>query len=372
MTIRFALLMCLFAAPLLADEVILKNGSSFAGTITEETDTSVTIRMDSGAMTFEKSRVERIVRAEGAAPAPDVPSPAKTIEQGPLEDLVARVGPGGVTRSELGVYLLIYARDHGKEAKTLEEQREALEPAIEDELVFQAALADGALDDEYVRWSISSVYKSMETVAKVEPQEFTEGELRAYYDAHPDAFTTPAAVRLEGIRVDHLSEEELADAEAAMRRGETPASELTDSGWLEPTESAPVSKEDLAILLALKPGEVAPVVRALGGIHFLYRCTDRREGELKSFEESRGRAKFLLAGEKVDEKSGELSKRFEGGAGATEEERIFRAALAAGVHRRPECRPYIVNAWLQKNNAKKGEIAPELRKRFAVEVLLKD
>ena len=60
------------------------------------------------------------------------------------------------------------------------------------------------------------------------------------------------------------------------------------------------------------------------------------------------------------------------GEGSTDEERLYRAALAAGVHRRAECRHYIVNAWLQKNDTKKAEAAPELRKRFPVEILLRD
>ena len=293
------------------------------------------------------------------------------MEQGPLEDLVARVGPGGVTRQDFQVYLLIFARDHGKEATTPEERRQALEPAIVEEMIFQASLTEGALDDEHVRWSVTSVYKSDETVARVDPQEFTEDQIRAYYDAHPEEFTEPAAVRLEGKRID--SEEEEGAIIEALARGETPAGGFSDQGWLELETQGPISENDRGILLALLVGEVSPVIEVFGGLKIVYRCAERRDARTKSFEESRGRAKFLLLGEKVGDKAGELDSRLEReDPGGTAEDRLYREALKEGVHRRPECRPYIINMYLDRKKQTKDEAAAELRARFDVEVLLKD
>lgn len=381
MPVRRVIAALVLALPLLADEVELKNGSAFSGKIVAEDDTTVTVRLDQGgSLTFEKSQVAKIRRGEidqGGGPSDDgtktieepdghqkAPAgphtPRSGVEQGPLEDLVARVGPGGVTRKGFEVYLLIYARDHGKEAASLEEKRQALEPAIVDEMIFQASLAEGALEDEHVRWSVTSVYKSDETVAKVDPREFTEEELRAYYDAHPEEFTKPAAVRLEGKRIG--SEEEEAAILEAMERGETPAGGFDDQGWMELETPGPLSEDDRALLMALLVGEVSPVFEVFGGMKIVYRCAERREAVKKDFEESRGRAKFLLLGEKTSEL----------GAGLGDDDAAYREALKKGVHRRPECRPYIINMYLDRKKQTKEEAAAELRSRFDVEVLLKD
>ncbi|GEM_PF-5345377 len=390
MPVRHLIAIVLAALPLLADEVELKNGAAFSGKIVAEDETSITVRLDQGGtLCFEKSRVAKIHRGEldqEAGPLPggtktiegpagsrlETPKPpASDVEQGPLEDLVARVGPGGVTRQEFQVYLLIFARDQGREASTLDDKRLALEPAILDEMIFQASLAEGALEEEYVRWSVTSVYKSNETTAKVDPREFTDQELQAYYDAHPEEFTEPAAVRLEGKRID--SEEEEAEILDAMERGETPAGGFSDQGWLELETPGPISEDDRGILLALLVGEVSPVLEIFGGMRIVYRCAERREARKKSFEESRGRAKFLLLGEKVGDKSEDLDTRLEKeDPDGSAQDRLYREALKKGVHRRPECRPYIINWYLERRKLKKGEAASELRERFEVNVLLKD
>lgn len=369
------------ALPLIADEVELKNGSAFSGKIVAEDDTTVSIRIDQGGtLTFEKSQVAKIRRGEmeqsggpsdggtkpvelppgqeRKGPKPDLP--ASGVEQGPLEDLVVRVGPGGVTSQEFEVYLRIYARDHGMEATTPEERRKALEPAIVDEMIFQAALAEGALYDEYVHWSVLSVYKSSETVEKVDPQDFTEEQLHAYFDAHPEEFTEPAAVRLEGKRID--SEEEEAAIVEALQRGETPPGGFSDQGWLEPDTQGPISDEARSALLGLGVGEVSSVIDVFGGLRIVYRCAERREPRKKDFEECRGRVKFLLLGEKASEL----------GEGLGDDDAVYQEALKKGVHRRPECRPYIINMYLDGRKQKKDEAAAELRSRFSVEVLLKD
>ncbi len=66
------------AAPAFADEVELKSGAVFRGTIQKETDSEVVIRTDLGDMTFPKSGVKEIRRkgdgsSEEPADAPAVP-----------------------------------------------------------------------------------------------------------------------------------------------------------------------------------------------------------------------------------------------------------------------------------------------------------
>ena len=62
-TVRALLLSLALASSVVADEVVLKNGSAFSGIVREEGD-RVTVEMDYGTMTFKKVDVRSISRGE--------------------------------------------------------------------------------------------------------------------------------------------------------------------------------------------------------------------------------------------------------------------------------------------------------------------
>jgi len=62
--VRFLAVVCLLAAPLLADRLELKGGGRLDGEIESEDDRAVTLRMPAGSMTIPRSRIARIVREE--------------------------------------------------------------------------------------------------------------------------------------------------------------------------------------------------------------------------------------------------------------------------------------------------------------------
>ena len=61
-TVRTLLLSLALASAALADELVLKNGSSFNGIVRESGD-KVTVEMDYGTMTFKKVDVRSISRS---------------------------------------------------------------------------------------------------------------------------------------------------------------------------------------------------------------------------------------------------------------------------------------------------------------------
>lgn len=124
-----------------ADTVILKNGSSFDGTIVEETDDHVVISLAGGTLTFPKSDVVRVVRdpetrPKNPPPDPQAGAPPKTEPSTPADPVpvppAAEPPPGEV----LGPSDL--ARVPQSPRITLDARQKPLPEALE-ELTQQAA-----------------------------------------------------------------------------------------------------------------------------------------------------------------------------------------------------------------------------------------
>src|SRR5688572_23977397 len=94
---KVALAVLLLAAPAAADEVILRNGSSFSGIVREEGD-RVTIQMDYGTMTFRKIDVREVRKSD---------DPLKELEVKALT----------VTTPKEHFELALWARDRGLQGR---------------------------------------------------------------------------------------------------------------------------------------------------------------------------------------------------------------------------------------------------------------
>ncbi len=91
-------------APVLADTVILKNGSSFDGTILEETADHVVLSLAGGSLTFPKSDIVRIVRdpdTRSKTPPPDATEPEPTTPADPVQ-VPPAAPPDGAPGEALG------------------------------------------------------------------------------------------------------------------------------------------------------------------------------------------------------------------------------------------------------------------------------
>lgn len=153
-------------------------------------------------------------------------------DDGLPEGKLARVGPtvfgsedvSGV-RAQLGAYAQL--RFRGPEG-----ERNLLDALIDAELMALEIVEQGRGDDPRVRYAvleeIASVYLSSELERRV-PREETAADqaaLRAWYDAHPEAFVRPERRSAQGVLFDTLSEAE--DAHDAVSRGERTLEELGD------------------------------------------------------------------------------------------------------------------------------------------------
>jgi hypothetical protein len=78
------ILLALLAAPALADEVTLKNGARFQGRIVVENEATLVLETASGAITFRKSEIEKVVRDAPGGGSPRGPGdPARPVDGKP-------------------------------------------------------------------------------------------------------------------------------------------------------------------------------------------------------------------------------------------------------------------------------------------------
>ena len=146
----------------------------------------------------------------------------------------------------------------------------------------------------------------------------TEKELREYYGAHPDKFTSPPQPRISVIliRVDPSSSEEewqkaTEEAQGLVKRartgedfaalardysGDVTAEDGGDMGYLH-TGMLPGLPEE--IVSKLQPGETSDAVRLLEGVA-IFRLTDRIQPKASTFEDSKERVGELLRQEQSD------------------------------------------------------------------------
>lgn len=390
-------LACSIALPAHADKVVLKNGHTLEGKITRETDQELSLQTKDGLMTLAKKLVKEILRtAADATPASSKGGKTGGATSGPaavrsatadlaliprLDDPVARVGAGGISRREFEIYLTRRAREAEQDVAALNtsDRREVLQQAIEDEIVYQCALEDGMLRDEYVRDRIVQAFRSRNTTAQIDPRTFTEEELRAYYDAHPETFTIPAAVNLEYLEFER--DTPIADLERSVATARTEPTTLSGwkpGGWLKPGDQIVLALPELAEVLRLPVGGVSNPIKNMSGNPTIFRVKEKEEPRLPDFADIREKVRFHLIGQKQQELERGLSQSLaQTDDGLDENERLFRAALQAGQARDFMLRKYIINAYLArlghdpslKDTKPREEVMPPLRARCVVEII---
>jgi peptidyl-prolyl cis-trans isomerase SurA len=205
------------------------------------------------------------------------------------------------------------------------------ENKIETEEQFQAALKQENLTMPELRKSLE---KQM-LVSRVQQNEVmgkiavTEGEAKAYYEAHKRQFTTPSAITLREILVEvpatekgvnaAQDDEAKAKAEAIRKRvlnGE-PFARLAGDLSDAPSKAnggliGPINRDEIAPALqklidSLKPGDITELIRTQRGYQLL-KLESRTEEKIKNFDEAREDISDKVAEEK---RRGELQKYLE-------------------------------------------------------------
>jgi peptidyl-prolyl cis-trans isomerase SurA len=205
------------------------------------------------------------------------------------------------------------------------------ENKIETEEQFQAALKQENLTMPELRKSLE---KQM-LVSRVQQNEVmgkiavTEGEAKAYYEAHKRQFTTPSAITLREILVEvpatekgvnaAQDDEAKAKAEDIRKRvlnGE-PFARLAGDLSDAPSKAnggliGPINRDEIAPALqklidSLKPGDITELIRTQRGYQLL-KLESRTEEKIKTFDEAREDISDKVAEEK---RRGELQKYLE-------------------------------------------------------------
>jgi peptidyl-prolyl cis-trans isomerase C len=182
----------------------------------------------------------------------------------------------------------------------------------------QNGLAEKDLRDEVRRSLIVRRFTDATLPAPAAPGEAAE---RAYYDAHPEMFARPEAVRIAQIVVRTAPAASPAERDAARQKIEDILKELKagkdfgemarahsegteaqhngDSGWVWAGGEALPPVERAA--LALQAGQTSDVVESRRGFH-LIKALERRPAGVVPFDEAKERIGARLASESRDQR----------------------------------------------------------------------
>ncbi|OGV49590.1 MAG: hypothetical protein A2X49_06420 [Lentisphaerae bacterium GWF2_52_8] len=293
----------------------------------------------------------------------------KDIPQGPMKNLLIKVGPGGISKDELDFYYLRFANKAGKTPDTLspEEKKKAGEEGINDETLFQAALAEGAFNDNYIQSLIISQYKSSETNSKIDPKSFTEAELEAHYKAHPEEFSEPATNHLKSLKLDGTQQDNEKKIKLAKTKPDS-IQEWSDLGWMDKEKFTSMGFYPAVAekLIKIKTGQCSePIDFMRGTPKLLFYSVEAKESTPIPYEQAKGKVKFSLVSQKQKElTSGLMQKLAQTYKGASEDELLLRAGLASGCQRYISTRQYVINWFLAKKKATREQLLPELKKKY--------
>lgn len=298
----------------------------------------------------------------------------KDIPQGQLDNLMVKVGAGGVTKADYDFFLLKAANKSGKQVGALsgDEKKAALFSSIDEELLFQGAMAEGALRDEYICWMILGTYKSGKTTAKIDPSSFTDTELENYYKAHPEKFSKPAQVNVKGLKFTNATEQEVQNKLKQATANPESIKDWVDIGWIKEGNAAGgLPLEITNPLTKLKKGQNSGIVNdKTSGWKFIFLVTDRIEPELIPFAEAKGKVKFELAGAKQEEMKKRLvEQQSKGQKGISEDEILLNSALQNGAQRELQTRRYIVEWYISKKKMPREQLLQDLKKKFKIDIL---
>lgn len=232
-----------------------------------------------------------------------------------LKEALLEVTPGILASAIDEMLLLQRGRELGYQLS--DEQFEQIlenikkENKIETDAQFQAALDQEGLTLAMFRTQVErQLIISRVQQAEVMPRlSISEDEARAYYDAHPEVFKTPATVALREILVrvestqpgavnvaaDEAALEKIEAIRKRLEAGEdfaTVAGEVSDApskangGLIGPLNREEINPSFLETLDAMSPGDVTEPIRTAQGYQLL-QLESKTESELQPFEQAR-------------------------------------------------------------------------------------
>ena len=329
----------------LADQVTLKDGKVIEGLVLSEDGKPLVLRTADGSL--KTPAADSVASTKRDAPLP--PLPAADPDQGPLEDAVIRVGPGGISRKE-------YAWWEKGQGKC------ALLWLLETEPLFQQALKEGLHKNDYVRDRVIEAFQSSQSTERIDPRTFTEEDLQAFWKAHPDLFTPPPSLKLRLLQFPLLTDpKEIQQTLKKARAKPDSVQGWKELDWMTQDEVHGICGERIMeAALKMKAGQISEAV-SFGGLLNAVQVVDRKQEAAPPFDEVREKVRFELVGAKQEAMKKTLPK---------DPAVLYQAALKAGCLREATLRNYLIGCLVSKRKKSKEDLQKELRDAFPVRVNL--
>ena len=187
-----------------------------------------------------------------------------------------------------------------------EARDEALQRLIGERLLYEEALRQGLDADDKVRKVMINLLLRTTIYSQISNSDFTDAELRAYFESHRDEFVVPEKRQIKRIylsttgrsaaearrTLEELRRQILADpdlfATLAGQHSEDPYRRRGgDLGFVPPTGKPGVPDEVVQEAYALEEGEVSQVFPTEGGMNLVYVPTVRERIE-RTYEQMKG------------------------------------------------------------------------------------
>ena len=375
-------------------EVKDQDGKVYTGDILDQDARFIYIDTPQGVINIEKSRIAAIDgtpyqsaepqpaakpkaaqshqggnKPSGSIPPPS-PEPAGSSDtESPPEEYAIRVGKGGVSKFLLSVYQsgnLSAERHRFLSGMDWGGQNEAVRKAIEDEIVFQEALAGGTHKDPEIKKGIIEEYKAVQSLAGINsPRDFPQSELKAFYEKNKPEFMYPAEFRFKVLN--SIQESEY----ARVKSNPESAKGWQSKGWHKQGDSfyLPFSSAEEEAIYRLRKGQVSDLLSKYQGQGMVFWCVDYKPPVQKTFEESIERVRHLLLKEKQKANTAAFEKNITAGASKPLDSAVFEEAIKNKVHEQRHFRDQIINTYLQKKGTQLGKVVKSAHSKYQVEVL---
>ncbi|TNE92111.1 MAG: hypothetical protein EP330_02865 [Deltaproteobacteria bacterium] len=259
---------------------------------------------------------------EPNAETPKVAAPANAapgLVEVPEDQVLAMVGDVPVTIAEFSTAAARRVPLDGKELSA-EERAEVLDELISEKMMFLEAKRLGLDRDPKVQKAMVSTLLRRTVYSQVRNSDFSEDELRAYFEAHPDEFMVPEKRQIKRIFV-------RGDGERSMDEAKARASEARKKILADPAQFKDLAAEysedpyrrrggDIGFVAregkpgvpsaivekayTLQQGSVSEVFEADGGANVIY-VASVREPIMRTFEQMKGSVLRKVRNDKLRE-----------------------------------------------------------------------
>jgi peptidyl-prolyl cis-trans isomerase C len=193
------------------------------------------------------------------------------------------------------------------ESLTIEERKDVLAKLVDEKALYQEARRRGIDQDPKVQKVMINTLLREEVYASVRNSDFTEEELKAYFESHADEFVVPEKVQVKRIFI-KVSEQRTADdakkaaedvraqlvkdpasfKDLAAKYSEDPYKRRGgDLGFVSRDGKPGIDPAVIEKSFTMKVGEISEVFDAGGGMNIIT-VANRREKVERTFEQMRG------------------------------------------------------------------------------------